>query len=215
MGWRVDLGASFGCAAVACLMCGAASAADFVAPALTGANPSPVIAAPPDYSFWPFQEVRLGVFDHNPVHNESAPVDVSFEILSSPIVFPGYDNPSIASNPWINWFFNPRLNVGAMVNTEGKTSYAFGGANWRIPIWGPIFFEGEFGGAVNNAVRRPTYDRVDMGCPVTFRESGGFGYQFNANFDVIFSVEHISHLSFCSKRNPGITDFGVRVGYKF
>ena len=64
-----------------------------------------------------------------------------------------------------------------MINTGGKTSYAFGGLVWRIPIYGRFFFEGEFGGAINNAVRTPTPGRVDMGCTFTFRELGGFGYQ--------------------------------------
>ena len=212
MGWRLCLASGL---AVALLgAAGGVFAADFPIPALSGAEPAPVVAPAP-YSFWPLQELRLGVFDHNPVHNESAPVDVSVEVLSSTLSFPGYDMPAIATNPWINWFFHPRLNLGGMINTGGKTSYAFGGFVWRIPIYGPIFFEGELGGAINDGVRHPTYNRVDLGCTQTFRESGGFGVQFNPNWDVIFSVEHISHASFCGKTNPGITDFGVRVGYKF
>ncbi len=192
--------------AYAALVGAAASAADL------GAQPD---VAPAPYVWQPVDEIRLGAFAHNPAHDENAPVDASIEALSAPLSFPGYNNPWIAGNPWVSWFFDPRLNLGGMINTGGKTSYAFGGFTWRIPIYSKFFFEGELGGAVNNAVRVPTYDRVDMGCAVTFRESGGFGFQFSENWDVIASVEHVSHASFCSKTNPGLTQFGVRVGYKF
>jgi hypothetical protein len=167
------------------------------------------------YVFEPVDEIRVGAFAHNWIHDENAPVDVSIEALSSPLAFPGYNSPWVAGNPWVSWFFDPRLSVGGMINTGGKTSYAFGGFAWRIPIYGKFFFEGELGGAVNNAVRTPTPGRVDMGCAVTFRESGGFGYQFSENWDVIASVEHVSHASFCTSINPGLTQVGLRIGYKF
>jgi lipid A 3-O-deacylase len=155
------------------------------------------------------QEVRFGAYTHNPAHDEGAPVDLSVETLSSPLPL------AVTSNPYVNWFITPKIALGAMVNTGGKTSYVFGGFNWRIPIWKMLFFEGEFGGAVNNSPEWHEPGRVDMGCTATFRESGGFGLQLNPNWDVIVNVEHISHASLCSKQNPGITNFGVRVGYKF
>jgi len=36
-----------------------------------------------------------------------------------------------------------------------------------------------------------------------------------ANIDVLASVEHISHAGLCGKTNPGLTDIGLKVGYKF
>jgi hypothetical protein len=212
MGWRVlTIAGGLAAAALGCCVASAQS--------LDAATWWPNAATPwpsaTNYSLSLIQEVRFGAFAHNVIHNEDAPVDVSIETLSSPITFPGWDNPAIARNPWINWFFIPRLNMGGMINTGGKTSYAFGGFTWRIPIYGPLFFEGELGGAINDAPRHPETNRVDMGCVSTFRESGGFGAQLTKNFDVIFSVEHISHASFCTHTNPGITDFGVRIGYRF
>ena len=47
------------------------------------------------------------------------------------------------------------------------------------------------------------------------QRSAGFGQQFIDNIDLIVSVEHLSHATFCTHINPGITDFGFRVGYKF
>jgi hypothetical protein len=189
-----------GCAVVALASSGAC-AADFLDGSSWGPTPVPQFAI--------VQELRLGAYAHNWIQDEGSPVDLSIETLSSPLPWASF------SNPYVNWFLSPHINFGAMINTGGKTSYAFGGFNWRIPIYGPVFFEGEFGGAVNDAVREPTIGRVDMGCAVTFRESGGFGTQLTPQADIIFNIEHISHADLCGHINPGITDIGVRIGYKF
>ena len=90
---------------------------------------------------------------------------MSGEILTSPI---GYANN--IGGPWFSWFFNPRINLGAMINTGGKTSYGFTGLTWRIPIYQGFFFEGEFGGAVNTSPLRDEPGRVNTGCRWDFRE---------------------------------------------
>jgi lipid A 3-O-deacylase len=51
-----------------------------------------------------------------------------------------------------------------------------------------------------------------MGCPVTLRESGGLGLQITSNIDVIASIEHVSHANLCGRQNPGLTNFGLRLG---
>jgi lipid A 3-O-deacylase len=176
----------------------------------TASPPAPVIAPGPVSSFRILDEARFGVYAHNWINDENSPVDVSGEILTSAI-----GSPNNFGGPWFSWFFNPRFNIGAMVNTGGKTSYGFAGLTWRIPIYQRFFFEGEFGGAVNTAPTHPEEGRVDMGCQVTFRESGGFGYQFDEHWDLIANIEHISHASLCSHTNPGLTQIGARVGYRF
>jgi lipid A 3-O-deacylase len=188
------------------LLTGAAHAADVDSADQPTAQP---------YVFDPFDEIRVGAFAHNWIHDEGAPVDLSIEGLSSPLAFPGYNSSWVVGNPWVSWFFDPRINVGGMINTGGKTSYAFTGFTWRIPIYQKFFFEGELGGAVNNSPLWNEPGRVDMGCAITFRESGGFGYQFNQNWDLIASIEHVSHASFCTHTNPGLTQVGLRIGYKF
>ena len=155
-------------------------------------------------------EVRVGVYAHNWIHDENSPVDVSAELLTSPI---GY--PENIGGKWFSWFFNPRINLGAMINTGGKTSYGFAGLTWRIPIYQRFFFEGEFGGAVNTSPLRDEPDRINTGCRWDFRELGGFGYQFNEHVDLIVNVEHISHASLCTHINPGMTQVGARIGYRF
>jgi lipid A 3-O-deacylase len=54
-----------------------------------------------------------------------------------------------------------------------------------------------------------------LGCPVTFRESGGLGFQITSNIDIVGSIEHVSHADLCGRTNPGLSSFGLRVGYKF
>jgi len=213
MSWRragLLLGAACALASI-----GASQAADISAvtaspTTVNGLGIEPYVAPPaPQPYINPLQEVRLGVFAHNWIHDEGAPVDVSIEVLSQTLHF--WDT----TNPWISWFFNPRLNVGGMINTGGGTSYGFLGLTWRIPIYQKFFFEGEFGGAVNNSPLHPEGDRVNMGCRFTFRESGGFGYQLADNIDIIASIEHVSHATLCTNINPGLTQVGARVGYKF
>jgi lipid A 3-O-deacylase len=172
--------------------------------------PAPLIAPGPNTYINFLDEARVGVYAHNWIHDEGSPVDVSGELLSTPI---GYSNN--IGGPWFSWFFNPRINLGAMINTGGKTSYGFTGLTWRIPIYKGFFFEGEFGAAVNTSPLRDEPDRVNTGCRWDFRESGGFGYQFSEHWDVIANVEHISHASLCTHINPGLTQVGARIGYKF
>jgi lipid A 3-O-deacylase len=172
--------------------------------------PAPVIAPGPTTYINFLDEARVGVYAHNWIHDEGSPVDVSGELLSTPI---GYANN--IGGPWFSWFFNPRINLGAMINTGGKTSYGFTGLTWRIPLYKGFFFEGEFGAAVNTSPLRDEPDRVNTGCRWDFRESGGFGYQFDEHWDVIANVEHISHASLCTHINPGLTQVGARIGYKF
>jgi lipid A 3-O-deacylase len=173
-------------------------------------QPAPVIAPGPNTYINFLDEARVGVYAHNWIHDEGSPVDVSGELLSTPI---GYANN--VGGPWFSWFFNPRINIGAMINTGGKTSYGFTGLTWRIPIYKGFFFEGEFGAAVNTSPLRDEPDRVNTGCRWDFRESGGFGYQFSEHWDLIANVEHISHASLCTHINPGLTQVGARIGYKF
>jgi lipid A 3-O-deacylase len=191
----------------------AASAADLSSLGIESADnpmPAPVIEPGPNTYINFLDEVRVGVYAHNWIHDENSPVDVSGELLSSPI---GYANN--IGGQWFSWFFNPRINIGAMINTGGKTSYGFTGLTWRIPIYKAFFFEGEFGGAVNTSPLRDEPGRVNTGCRFDFRESGGFGYQFTEHWVLVANVEHISHASLCTHINPGLTQVGARIGYKF
>jgi lipid A 3-O-deacylase len=160
--------------------------------------------------FQPVEELRLGVFGDDAVHRERQAPMASIDVLSSPIVFYQTANPLLAS------LLAPRFEAGAMVNTFGLTSYAYAGLNWRTPKWGPVFAEFGFGGAVNDSSTNPhDMEHTDLGCPVTFRESAGIGWQLTERVDILASIEHISHANLCSNTNPGLTSVGLRVGYHF
>lgn len=69
----------------------------------TAPAPAPVIAPGPSTYINFLDEARFGVYAHNWIHDENSPVDLSVEVLSSPI---GY--PSNIGGQWFSWFFNPR-----------------------------------------------------------------------------------------------------------
>jgi hypothetical protein len=58
-----------------------------------------------------------------------------------------------------------------MGSVEGHVSHAYTGVNWRMPIYDRLFTEVEFSGALNDSEKGPGW----LGCPVTVRESGGWG----------------------------------------
>ena len=161
-------------------------------------------------SFQLVEELRGGVFGDDALGRERAAPMASIQALSSPVAFYSPSNPLLAS------LLAPRFEAGAMVNGFGLTSYAFAGLNWRTPQWGPLFGEVAFGGAVNDSTDDPrNMSRIDLGCPVTFRESAGLGWRISDRIDIVASIEHISHANLCSSLNPGLTSVGIRVGYRF
>lgn len=174
-------------------------------------------AADLDTSFRIFDEVRLGAYAHNlrkettPYDKEINGTDISGEVLSSPLSQPNWGN-------WIyDFFLTPRLHAGVMAATNPHhTSYAFAGLTWRANLIGGLYFEPEFGMAVNNGPDHYEDNQTWLGSPVTFRESAGLGYQFTEKVNLTVNIEHISHAKLFNKDwNPGLTMIGARLGYKF
>jgi hypothetical protein len=155
-----------------------------------------------------FDTVRVGAFAHNIGMREEGEVDVSAHVVTSRI-----GGGSAVPTDFVDFLLKPRLHAGVMVNTVGDTSYAYAGLTWRADLFAGFFGEFEFGGAVNNYAEAE--DRIDMGCHVTFRESAGLGYRFSEHIDLIASIEHASHAHLCGERNSGITNVGMRLGYRF
>lgn len=181
---------------------GAARAADMPAP------------APASPYGW-LEEVRIGADDHNAFLLKERPggvgnVDGAIEFVSRPLPF--YSGPG---GVW-NILLNPRAAVGSTLSFNGNTSVVYADFLWRAPVVGPLFVEGQFGGAYNDSARNvATPNRIDIGCPVTFRESAGVGIQLNEHFDIVADVDHISHANLCGRHNPGLTNIGLKLGYKF
>lgn len=155
-----------------------------------------------------FDTVRVGAFAHNTGMEEEGDVAVSGHVMTSRI-----GATSATPESFVDFLLTPRLHAGFMANTAGNTSYGYAGLTWRADLIAGFFAELEFGGAVNNFKDAP--DRIDMGCHLTFRESAGLGYRFSEHFDLIASVEHASHADLCDAENDGVTEVGVRLGYRF
>lgn len=163
---------------------------------------------PPGAFDVPFiDEIRAGAYYTNPDQKERGAA-VQFEAIFSQFISHDF------GNTYINALLLPRVHVGGNINVTGDTSVAYAGLTWQLPVYGPLFLEGTFGGGVHNGKHdNAGPNRQALGCPLAFRESGSIGLAFK-QFTVLGTVEHLSNAGLCSQ-NDGLTNFGVRVGYKF
>jgi hypothetical protein len=53
-----------------------------------------------------------------------------------------------------------------------------------------------------------------LGCHVLFRESASIGFDVTETWRIMGTVEHHSNAGLCDE-NRGLTNAGVRIGYKF
>jgi lipid A 3-O-deacylase len=155
-------------------------------------------------------EFRFGAFGHT-IDNapEMGSIDINAEIL--------FNKPITSSDPWIEALL-PRPHIGATLNTAGDTSQAYAGLTWTFNLTDRLFLEGTFGGSINNGFDGPAarvpVDRNELGCNILFRESASLGFQITQNWNVMGTIEHSSHAGLC-EANRGLTNAGVRFGYKF
>lgn len=159
-------------------------------------------------------ELRGGLFFHS-VDNAPAGSgfldtsrlqDVNVELLFTPL----------NQGEW-RWLGAFRPHVGATVNFGGLESQLYAGLSWTWHIMdGPVFIEGSLGGTIHNGAENgASYPARNLGCSPMFRESASIGYQFTEQASIMATVEHSSHAGLCGSDNQGITNLGVRVGWKF
>jgi hypothetical protein len=111
----------------------------------------------------------------------------------------------------------PRLEVGATLNTAGKTSLAYGGAAWTWDFGGsPWFVEPHIGVAWQNGYDMAPLDshRLSLGCSPLFHTGASAGYRLSRRWAVMATWEHSSNGGLCS-HNEGLNNAGVRLGYSF
>jgi lipid A 3-O-deacylase len=160
-----------------------------------------------------FSELRLGTFGHNFTSTfESGSVDVNGELL--------FAKPLTSTDPWIDALL-PRPHLGATINTGDKTSHAYAGLTWTVPLGERFFVEGSFGASINNGLDGPArrnphlvQDRAPIGCNLLFRESASIGFNITQSWSVMGTFEHTSNAGLCDS-NSGLSNAGVRFGYKF
>ena len=168
--------------------------------------PSPfdkTTVAPPT-SF--LSEVRVGAFAHDPLSPEKGSADLNLEVL--------FAKPFHLSSQWD--FLVPRPHVGGTISFTGRTSAGYAGLNWTYDFTKNFFAEASFGGAIHNGSTSliPPAKSNAMGCSWSFHESGGIGYRLNETWSVMGTIEHFSNAGLC-KKNRGLTNYGVRLGYTF
>jgi len=114
------------------------------------------------------------------------------------------------------WIGSPKPNLGATVNFAGRESMMHLGLTWQVPVFDtPVFIEGTFGGALHNgALTTANAPARELGCSLLFYESAGIGVNVSDNATVMLAWEHASSANICAP-NRGLTNIGVKVGYKF
>jgi lipid A 3-O-deacylase len=88
----------------------------------------------------------------------------------------------------------PRPDLGASVNTAARTSYAYTGLIWTVRPWRWLFAGFGLGGAVHDG-------QLD-------------GYQITSALSLSLLVDHISNANL-ARHNQGLTNFGLRTGFRF
>ena len=167
-------------------------------------------------AFWPLPtpageadsfEARLGAFAHSVGATEEGGVDANVELLL----------PRLPNNlPDQYKFWVPRPQFGAMINTNGKTSYGYAGVVWTLNILPQFFLEPMFGGAVHdgNATATPVPDENTLGCRVLFHTGLSGGYRLTERWTALLTWDHISNGHLCA-HNAGMNDYGLKIGYSF
>jgi lipid A 3-O-deacylase len=153
-------------------------------------------------------EVRLGAFYHqlNDTAGERG-ADINMEILFGKLGAPRGDY-------LLDYFLRPRVHIGASINTNGDTSQVYGGLTWDMPLIDRFFLETSFGGSLNDGYTDREAGHTALGCHENFRESASLGYHLSERWDVLATVDHMSNAGLC-EFNAGITDAGLRFGYKW
>lgn len=150
-------------------------------------------------------EAKLGLMEHDISlgghHVERGP-DVNGEVL--------FPSPS-----FLDAIGGPRPDLGASVNTAARTSYAYTGLIWTVRPWRWLFAGFGLGGAVHDGQLDgvvPGHKR--LGSRALFHESVELGYQITSALSLSLLVDHISNANL-ARHNQGLTNFGLRTGFRF
>src|SRR5262249_38556604 len=147
-------------------------------------EPAPPIAPMVSDPF--IDELRLGVYAHDPSSPEAGSADLNVEVLFA--------------KPWgtaAEWWL-PRPAVGATINFDGKTSIGYLDARWQYNITDWSFLELGFGGSVNNGNEGHEDDDMNpLGCHLLFHESASLGINITSNWRLMGTIEHSSNAGLC------------------
>ena len=159
-------------------------------------------------------EVRAGFLAHSidepgpggAVLNLTRWQDVNFEAL---LYLPDVDA--------FRWLGSPKINIGASVNLTGLENMAHLGLTWqaRNILDTKFFVEGTFGAAVHDGLlSTATVPARNLGCRFLFYQSAALGMDITDNLSIMLAWEHASSAKVCMP-NRGLTNVGVKIGYRF
>jgi hypothetical protein len=153
-------------------------------------------------------EFRLGGFAHDPSGAERGSAGLAGEIV--------LHKPFTPADLFTSYFV-PQPHLGAALNIDGKTSFAYSGLTWTFDLAPRLFVEGSIGGAFHNGKTGEAFapeGRAALGCTPLFRESGSVGVRLSANWSLMATVEHLTNHGLCDQ-DRGLTNIGARLGYTF
>lgn len=143
----------------------------------------------------------------------------TIEILFDPFDWDFRDNPGSGFlDNLVTSFLTPRFHIGGLINpADNGTSAFYAGLTWHVPLGERLFFEGTFGGAINDGETDFIVggDRADLGSNVLFRESVALGVNITDRTTFLVQLSHQSHAGLAGDENHGLTNLGAKFGVKF
>lgn len=187
-------------------------------------------------------EIAVGIFDHGSnFHPLGGKLIFDLPELPDGQIYEGseeygtIDVQLVYRSAPLRFALKPRLTAKVQINTDGRTSFASIGAEWRQHIlqdrvYGQIgigltvhdgyrFTPDPFepGLVISEAQRR--YDiyrrRTSFGSQVLFNPNASLGVRLNDRWAMEATWEHFSHRQLFSEQNPGIDSLGLRVVHTF
>jgi lipid A 3-O-deacylase len=150
-------------------------------------------------------EAKLGIDAHDITlggHHVEPGADVNGELL--------FTSPSLLSA-----IGAPRPHFGIAVNTSGATSYAYFGLTWTAAVFDRAFISGGLGGAVHDGeINGEVPERKQLGSRILFHEYAEAGYRVTPVLSLSVFLDHMSNADL-ARHNAGITNIGLRTGFKF
>ena len=160
-------------------------------------------------------EIRLGAAKHD-IRDREGGIDIQFEYV--------FDRMPVLQGQ--NWGIRPYL--VAVTNTDGHIDFGGAGLGPEVTFANNWFAEFQVGVVGHNgrtdlpppdqAVERQRIldTEITYGCDALFHLSPAIGRQVTERINVALYWEHLSHGQiFCSGKNEGLDNYGVRVGFDF
>jgi hypothetical protein len=182
-----------------------AAALLFALPIFTAPASADPLKDGPGYSF--IDEVRIGAMAAN-LEDGSHGGDYT---INGEVLFPRLGGGSYG-DPIRDYFFHPRLHIGASIS-PGGVDQVYTGLTWDHHLTDRIFFETSFGAALQDGETSGN-DPDSYGCSLNFRESASIGIELTEHLRVMATVDHMSNAGLCDG-NQGLTNAGVRLGYRW